>query len=158
MKLQHGFIGTKEVSSAREILADWAINSDKNIYIQRMAGYGGNLVKGQWFKEIEELSEYYVSEYLTLEDYNEEMLNEDEDYLYDSERVDYTNEILDLLEDGKIAYTISDGANEYIGDDKGNLIIESITDGDVKIYTYQDAVSNLDSEYVDENLVIWLLK
>ena len=106
-ELQHGNIGNKEIKEAIKIfknnyisdITNEIIYDNKNIYIQRMNNY----VKGQEFDDIEELisdSECTLSTFTSLEDYKEQMLDWDEDYIFSEDESD-TKE---ALEDGTIIY------------------------------------------------------
>jgi hypothetical protein len=151
MRLQHGFIGTKEIELAIEELKSLSWRDDENIFVQRKQ----NGVYLEWFKDVEELlNDANISEY-TLESYKDEMIDCDEDYIFEEDESDF----IDDLKDGKTIYVVRDGGgNEYYGEDKGTVIVESITDGEVFIYTHEQALENLESSFVNETLVIGLLK
>lgn len=160
-QLQHGHIGSKEIKEAIEIFKNKYISDktgeivydDKSIYIQRM----NKCVVGQEFDDIEELlsnSEFYLSTYTSIEDYKEQMLDLDEDYIFSEDK----SEIKEALEDGTVIYVVTDGVNNYISDDKTIAILEAICDGDQFCYTLDEAFENLNSRFTDESLVIWLLQ
>ena len=145
---QHGMIGKSDIVEAKEKLENYF---STNIYVQRK----NNLVVGSEFEEIEELlGNDYLNTYLNLQEYKNEMIDQDEDYDFNEDDSD----ILDYFNDGTVYRVMDGGGNEYLGNDKNIVIVESITDGEVFIFTHKEAIENLESDYVNESLVIWLLK
>ena len=159
-QLQHGHIGNKEIEEAIKMFKNNYISDttneiiydNKNIYIQRMNNY----VKGQEFYDVEELisdSECSLSTFVSMEDYKEEMLDWDEDYIFSEDESD----IKEALEDGTIIYVANVAGNNYISDNKTTAVLEAICDGEQFCYTLDEAFDNLNSNYINESLVIWLL-
>lgn len=152
--LQHGHIGQKQINEAIEELEGNSFRNDEYIYVQRKAGNGGNSVRGQWYSNVEDLTDDSINEY-TLESYKEDMELWDEDYIFEEDETDF----IDELKDGKTIYTIcDDGGNTYWDEDKATVVLESISDGEIFLFSYNDAMENLKGSFLNESLVIWLLK
>lgn len=161
-QLQHGHIGNKEIEQAIEMFKNNYISDEtgeivyenKNIYLQRMNNY----VKGEEFDDIEELisdSECSLDTYTSLENYKKQMLEWDEDYIFSEDDSD----IIQALSEGDTIYVTNVAGNEYINDNKDTSILEAIGNGEQCCYTLKEAWDNLNDEnYLDESLVIWLLK
>ena len=48
--------------------------------------------------------------------------------------------------------------NKYINDNKTTAVLEAICDGEQFCYTLEEAFDNLNSNYTNKSLVIWLLR
>jgi hypothetical protein len=160
MTLQHGYIGTQEIKKAKEVFKNYYISettnkivfNNKSIYIQRKNNY----VEGFDFTNIEELLEdkdCNLDTFVSIEDYQEQMLEIDEDYNFSEDG----SSIIKLLKDGKTVYMCTSvGGNEYVGYDKDTIILEAVCDGEQFVFTLQEAWNNINSDNVNESLIIWL--
>ena len=162
MELRHGFIGTKEIEKAKELFKSHYISEEtgkivydnKSIYLQKQNNYVG----GFDFTNIEYLLEdedCNLDTFISPEDYKEQMLEIDEDYNFSEDG----SSIIKLLKDNKTVYVCTTcGGSEHIGYDKDTVILEAVCDGEQFIFSLQEAWDNINSDNVNESLIIWLCR
>ena len=95
----------------------------------------------------------HLDEYEGVDDYKAKQLELDEDYIYEEDMINDEG----FLNKTKLFYRCSCGvsASFYFSNDKDEAIFQ-LVDSDA-IYSFDEALENLQSNYVNEDLVIALL-
>lgn len=146
--LNFGMIGREERVEALAELNAHSYYKDMNLWIEKP--HTGSYVRGQWFKDYDELlgdCDFYDT-FKSFEEY--------EDFMEEYE-IDEDPRIVALLKQGKTAHY--EASRDQVSDDRVEIIKNLIEDGrGDTYYTYQEAVQNIMSDYPDEALIIWLLQ